>query len=273
MNKRVGITGARGYIGRALMQYPNTFAIDADVKDVESLKMEIESMQPDLIVHLAAITNPDVCEDVKNRTSVSQTNLRGTFHVGSVCTDLGIGMVYMSTFHVFNGKKWFQDSYTEKDTPDPINFYGLSKLTGESYHQVYDNMKIIRAPHVYDYGRLSSHIEMLDRQNVEYPKFLKRSFMHLDHFIESLVYYIDCFHRMPPVLNISTNDTVSWYDFMNEVSKALMLDFSALPRTKEDGNFRTPRPHKAGLNPSLSYSLGFPHYSIMDGIALLREGK
>lgn len=271
MNKKIGVTGAKGYIGRSLMLQPNMVAIEGDILDTKQIEMEIESKRPDLIVHLAAITDTDECERIANEMKVKATNVTATFDLANTCEKHGIGMVFLSTFQVFNGKKWVGQTYTEKDKPDPVNFYGLSKLTAEAYQTVYPGMKIVRAPYVFDWGRLAERIDVLQQRDAYYPTFLKRSFMHLNHFIDNLVYYIENFESMPPILHISTDDTVSWWQFMTCVSDALMLEHVALPRSKEEG-FLTPKPHKAGLNPTLSHSYNFPHYSFVDGIELLRVG-
>ena len=272
MKKKIGVTGAGGYIGRALMMQPNTVAITSDIRDAEKLEMEIKSINPDLVVHLAAITDIDKCENPLNETLVKDVNVVGTFNVGNICMKMGIGMIFMSSFQVFDGKKWFGRAYGEDAVPSPVNFYGLSKLTGESYQAVYPQMKIIRAPYIFDWERLNPAIEVLGHSDQEYPTFFTRSFMHLNHFIDSLLYYISQFDRMPPILNISTSDTVSWFQFMSGVVSALMLDHDALPRTKENMDFKTPKPYKGGLKPNLSYSLGFECYSYLDGIELLRQG-
>ena len=269
--KRVGVTGAGGYIGQALMRQPNMVPIEGDIRDLHRMEMEIGTKKPDLIIHLAALTDTDFCERRENEITVTKVNVHGTFDLADRCQRHGIGMVFLSTFQVFSGKKMFGSSFAEKDTPAPVNFYGMSKLTAEAYNAVYDQMKIIRAPYVYDWSRLYPHIEVLERMDVHYPTFMKRSFMHLNHFIESLLCYVEKFEQMPPILHLSTFDTESWCEFMCDVVDKLEIENAALPRKDELPSF-TRRPHKGGLNPSLSYTYGFPMYSIMDGINLLKEG-
>lgn len=271
MYNRIGVTGAKGYIGQALMRQPNMVSIDGDIRDAKQIEMEIKSKKVDLVVHLAAKSDTSYCEKKSNEAEVTTVNTRAVYDVAYICERLGIGMVLLSTFQVFDGKRFFGVRYSEKDRPAPVNFYGMSKFAAEAYNSVYDGMKIIRAPYIFDWSRLASRIEVLNNQDTEYPTFLKRSFMHLNHFIDSLVFYINSFQSMPPILHISTDDTVSWYQFMWEVSNCLNTDHDVLPRTKDNEVF-VRKPYKAGLNPSLSYSLRFPRYSFMDGIELLRAG-
>ena len=49
--------------------------------------------------------------------------------------------INISTDYVFNGLK---GNYKEDDLPEPVNYYGLSKLLGDIYANSYDNALIIR---------------------------------------------------------------------------------------------------------------------------------
>jgi len=51
-------------------------------------------------------------------------------------------LVYISTACVFAGEN--EKYYTEDDTPDPKNYYSLTKLEGEQVVKKYKNMCIIR---------------------------------------------------------------------------------------------------------------------------------
>ena len=56
-------------------------------------------------------------------------NAVGTYHVAAIAKDLGAKLVYISTAGVFDGLK--KTPYTEKDIPNPQNYYGMSKFFGE----------------------------------------------------------------------------------------------------------------------------------------------
>jgi dTDP-4-dehydrorhamnose reductase len=97
-----------------------------DVRDYEnSHKIAIE-FKPNIIIHLAALTNLEECED--NLKNTYNTNFLGTRNMSLICKELDIPLVYVSTAGVFDGKK---EIYTETDIPNPINIYGKTKLYGE----------------------------------------------------------------------------------------------------------------------------------------------
>ena len=264
---RIGITGAQGYVGRHLSGYENVVPIQGDITNYNTMLTEVRLVQPDIVIHLAAKTDIDYCETHVKETE--DTNFWGVFSVANACHEIGCGMVLLSSFQVFDGKRWIGDRYDEQDVPKPLNIYGLSKLTGESVRKAFGNMKVVRAGYLYDKERLKDRIDIMQNKQVEFPTFMLRSFMHIDHFCDSLMKsYVPNFTEMPELLHIGTNDTLSWFDFMSKVSENLKLR-PPLKQTKEKNDGFAPRPHRAGLDSRLSFKLGFHAYSCQDGLSLL----
>jgi len=98
-----------------------------DVCDPTAVMKAVADAAPDLILHLAAATDVDRCEqepDVAYRT-----NAMGTQNVALACLAHDVPLVYISTAGVFAGDK--PEPYIEFDSPNPANIYGRSKLAGE----------------------------------------------------------------------------------------------------------------------------------------------
>lgn len=113
-----------------------------DVRSATEVGAGIDAARPDLVVHLAAETDLEVCEEDPDHAFA--TNAVGTKHVALACRSAGVPLAYVSTAGVFDGTK--DGPYTEYDTPNPINVYGHSKLEGERYVQWFvDRFYIIRA--------------------------------------------------------------------------------------------------------------------------------
>lgn len=269
MTIRVGITGANGHIGRALLKkYPETFfSLVADVTRPEEVEMAIKSGKPDVIVHLASVSDVDVCEDPKNKEWVSDVNVRGSANVAEAALDNDIGFVLLSTSQVFSGKWWA--SYSENDRPNPINAYGFSKWMAETFisSAFPKEFKIVRTSYLFDYARLATHIDVLQKGNyMEYPTFIKRSFMYIPHFVESFYQYLLRFDEMPKKLHIAGTKSVSWFDFMSCIAENYSInEEQVMPRSTEIKGL-APRPYRAGLNVNLSKRLGLPQYGYVDGI-------
>lgn len=263
--ERIGITGANGHVGRELLKYPKTFSLVADVTRPEEVEMAIKNGKPDLVVHLASVSDVDVCEDPRNKEWVLDVNVRGTYNVAEACMEHNIGMVLLSTSQVFSGKNWLL--YKESDKPNPVNFYGTSKMGAEAIQTIHPHMKIVRTSYLFDYARLEKQIDILRKGNYfDYPTFINRSFMYLPHFVSSLYHYTQKFDKMPKILHIAGTESISWYDFMCRISQHYGIDSEqVMPRDKEIMNV-APRPYQAGLNVKLSRKLGLHQYSYLDGI-------
>lgn len=106
-----------------------------DVRDTGHIRDWVERTEPGLIVHLAAETDVDRCEEQPDHGYA--TNALGTKHVALACQAAGIPIAYVSTAGVFDGEKG--SAYTEYDPAYPINVYGRSKLEGERYVQSFLN--------------------------------------------------------------------------------------------------------------------------------------
>ena len=88
----------------------------------------IHTVKPEVIIHTAALTNVDECE--ANKALAYELNVEGTKRLVELAKDVGAFFVYVSTDYVFPGDN---GRYKEEDTPNPINYYGYTKLLGEKY--------------------------------------------------------------------------------------------------------------------------------------------
>lgn len=101
-------------------------AVKFDVSDKTQVQDAFRRAQPEVVVHAATLTDVDKCE--LNRELAWRINVEGTRNVAEVTKASGAFMIYVSTDYVFNGAKGL---YKETDLPDPVNYYGLTKLKAE----------------------------------------------------------------------------------------------------------------------------------------------
>lgn len=148
------VTGAGGMLGSAVVPAltaagHQTVATDIkpgwtplDVRDSAAVRAMTDKISPDVIIHLAAETNVDACEEAPHQADL--TNADGTRNVAAAAAAIGAPLVYVSTAGVFDGRQ--DDPYTEADQPAPINAYGRSKLAGEEWvARLCDRYWIVRA--------------------------------------------------------------------------------------------------------------------------------
>jgi dTDP-4-dehydrorhamnose reductase len=135
--KKFFITGARGQVGwelsRALLPHGEVYACDVDTLDLldeGAVRAAIRTFAPDAIVNGAAYTAVDRAEE--ERELAMKLNAEVPGFLAEEAERLGALIVHYSTDYVFggfgggNGHPWAED-----DEPDPVNYYGVSKLAGD----------------------------------------------------------------------------------------------------------------------------------------------
>jgi dTDP-4-dehydrorhamnose reductase len=135
---RIAVTGAGGGVGRAFRERGARghevigFAHrDLPVEDADVVHDRLGSARPDVVLHLAAMTSVDGCEE--DPESAAAVNVRGTANVAGATERSGALLVLLSTDYVFDGEK--EEPYDERDEPHPLSVYGASKLRAEEVAQ------------------------------------------------------------------------------------------------------------------------------------------
>ena len=151
---RVLVTGGSGQVGRALqavLQEHEVLAPPRAELDVTNRNavLTLAAWRPDVIIHAAAMTNVDGCE--QDAEAAYRVNALGTQNVVLLAQRCGAELCYISTDYVFDGEKG--TPYWEWDPPNPLNVYGASKLAGEWFVQtLLDRFYIARTAWVYGPG-------------------------------------------------------------------------------------------------------------------------
>ncbi len=104
--------------------------------------------RPDVVVNTAAYTNVDGCEQDRERARRDNVDL--VSHIVDACRKHDVRLVQLSTDNVFDGKR---GPYTETGLPNPINYYGKTKLAAENECRRLDsNVTIVRTMWLYGSG-------------------------------------------------------------------------------------------------------------------------
>jgi dTDP-4-dehydrorhamnose reductase len=127
---------------------PKEGMVRLDVTDRDGTIRAIARLRPDVIVHTAAMTNVDYCED--HREEALAANAGGTKNVVDAARAMGSRVVYVSTDYVFDGARGM---YREDDAVNPISFYAYTKLLGEYYVKDVPGHVIARTSVVYGNAR------------------------------------------------------------------------------------------------------------------------
>jgi len=155
------ITGASGLYGSKLAKLALAKGIEVYSSDIQSLsihgnfvkldisvKQQVEeaftTIKPDVVVHAATLTDVDKCET--NKELAWKVNVEGTRNIVEAAGNVGSFLIYVSSDYVFSGEK---GNYKETDKPDPINYYGLTKLKAEEIVQTQPEYFIARPSVMY----------------------------------------------------------------------------------------------------------------------------
>ena len=131
---KILLLGKNGQIGwelqRTLAPLGEVIAIghkELDLTDERAIRRAVRSTNPNLIINAAAYTAVDKAESEPELAMAINGTAPGI--LAEEAALLRAALIHYSTDYVFDGTK--TTPYTEGDTPNPINTYGITKLAGE----------------------------------------------------------------------------------------------------------------------------------------------
>jgi len=142
----VAVTGGAGRLAQELArQRPDIVLLDRgrlDVTDAAAVSRVLGIERPDAVIHAAGMT--DLVRIERERGRAYQVHATGTANIVTACLQFGIRLVYPSTDYVFSGEKP-GGLYREDERPDPVSFYGETKVCSEDEAQhVADHARALR---------------------------------------------------------------------------------------------------------------------------------
>jgi dTDP-4-dehydrorhamnose reductase len=126
---------------------------DLDITNNDAVAQLIASEKPQVVINTAAMTNVDLCEDEKK--ACDALNVEAVRYLADSCAMIDAHLIQISTDFIFDGE---DGPYTEEDEPNPLSYYGLSKLKSEEVLQAH-NVKwtILRTIIVFGVGEKLSN--------------------------------------------------------------------------------------------------------------------
>lgn len=256
------ITGSKGQLGSDLVkelagEY-QVFAVtreDFDVSDTDKTLEYVREKQPGIIIHPAAFKDVDGCE--KQREKAASVNAIGTRNLAAAAAEVDAVLIYISTDYVFGGTK--QTPYTENDLPDPVNFYGWSKLWGEQL--VKEHLKrffIIRTAWLYgDNGDnfVKSMLRLADERDelkIVRDKFSTPS--HTVDLVRQISKLIDT--QYYGTYHCTAQGSCSWYEYALKIFEYAGKQVKTVPIGIDEFQFYAKRPLNTVLENSRLKSRG-----------------
>ena len=154
---KILLTGGKGMLGRTLcrelggdFEVVPTDLPDADITDEDGFDALLKREKPDAVIHCAAATQVDVCEEKID--FAYRLNAHGTANVAAACNRNGVRLIAISTDYVFVGDS--NRPYSEFDSSTGgRSVYGKSKFAGEEQvRALCPNHCICRISWLYGFG-------------------------------------------------------------------------------------------------------------------------
>jgi dTDP-4-dehydrorhamnose reductase len=293
--KKILITGSNGLLGQKLIDLYlknndvkliatargiNRYPIDEgyeyaimDITSFEQVQEVIKKYKPHCIINTAAMTNVDQCEE--DMVGAENLNINAVSHLIDAANQVDAHFIQLSTDFIFDGKA---GPYKEDDEPNPLSFYGKTKLEAEKIIRAKSNKwSIIRTILVYgivhDISR--SNIVLWAKNAIEKGQPLK---IVDDQFrsptlAEDLAIGCQLVEQKEAegIYNISGKDQMSIVSLVERVADYFQLDKTSIERVSSSTlNQPAKRPPITGFNLEKSIKeLGYNPHSFEEGIELL----
>ncbi len=286
--KKILITGANGFLGQHLcvnlqnkgynivatgrgncrVPCKNLLYHAGELTDSKEVTLLLNTHNPDIIIHTAAMSKPDECN--ANKILCLKANVDATRYL---LQHASAHFIYISTDFIFgeNGP------HAEDDRPNPLNFYGETKLQAEQLVKATGIKATIVRP-VFIYG--------------EIWKGLKGSFLHwvknslqqhkpikvVSDQLRTPTYASDICKGIQAIIDkdatgayhLAGKDIVSPYDMAVTTAKVLGLDAALIEKVTAD-TFHEPvvRAKRSGLKiEKAQRELGYEAVSFEEGVRL-----
>lgn len=248
---KILVTGSSGMLGSALsktLKPDNTIVgmdlvepeaqdaglkafYKADITELDSVKKIFDKETFDLVIHAAAWTDVDGCENEPDRAYAANT--LGTRNIKESSKEVPV--IFISTDFVFDGEK--SSPYAESDSPNPINVYGRTKLEGEEIISKLAYYTIIRTSWLFGRGGKNFVDAIIEKRNekslsvvndqVGSPTYAKDLASAIKELIEKNK------TRGKEVFHVSNSGECSWYDFAREITLGIKAEVSIEGITSE----------------------------------------
>lgn len=249
--------------------------VSIDITEQENLKKSIKEIQPDFIINTAAMTQVDDCEN--NKQACDVLNVDVVKWLSEIADEIKTHVIHISTDFIFDGLK---GNYKETDIPNPISYYGLSKLKSEEVLTNSNiNFTILRTILVYGkvFDMSRSNIVLWVKQMLEQGEeitIVDDQFRTPTYVVDlALACKISMDRKATGIYNIASKKLMSVFEIAKEIADTFNLDKNLIkPISTSTLNQTAPRPAKTGFNLSkTNKELGFYPKTFKEDLQKFKE--
>lgn len=226
-------------------------AVQFDVADKNRVNEVFKKIRPEVVVHAATLTDVDECETDKELAW--KINVEGTKNIAEAAKANHAFVVYISTDYVFNGEK---GNYKETDAPDPVDYYGVTKLKAEELVQeITEEHCIARGSVIYGAlpaaGKINFALWLINKlKGAEKPKLLTDQWNTPTLNTNMADMTLEIIERkLTGIYHTSGATRISRYDFAKQLAQTFNLNADLLmPSTMAEFSWPAKRPKDSSLD-------------------------
>lgn len=286
--KKLLITGASGFLGWHLcrlasqhwqvygsyrsrsVEIPNATQFQLDLTDFAALKQLFQTLQPDAVIHTAALSQPNLCQD--NPEASHRINVVASCDLAGLCADAAIPYVFTSSELVFDG---LNPPYRETDPVCPINLYGEQKVAAEAGMMArYPAVTIARMPLMFGAAPAPSFVQPF----IERIKTGQTLNLFVDEFrtpvsgrsaAQGILLVLE---KAKGIIHLGGREVLSRYEFGSLLVEVLQLKQAKLyPCYQSDIAMSAPRAPDVSMDSSLAFSLGYQPGLVKDELEAIAD--
>lgn len=293
IKKRILVVGANGMLGQRIISFfscnnniqllgcsiepkpvfNNADYVYCDLTVREEIKSVVYNFYPDFIVNAAAFTDVDKSETY--REQAWKLNVKGVEYLAETCRVLDSHLIHISSDYIFDGTS---GPYGEKSKPNPLGYYGRTKLASENALKISGAIYTILRTNVL-YGIANSRPDFVrwvinslrngNKIRIVTDQINNPTFM--DDLVQAINKVIE--FGKEGIYNIGGKEFLSRYKFTQMIVDFFHLDKSLVtPILTPELNQPAPRPLKSGLiTLKAETELGYSPHTIPEALALMKK--
>jgi dTDP-4-dehydrorhamnose reductase len=290
---RILVVGSNGMLGQRLINFfskqqnfeiigcsieetpviNNYEYICCDMTRRESIKKIIYDFYPDFIINAAAFTNVDLSE--VERETAWKVNVKGVEFLAEAARVLDSHLIHISSDYIFDGTN---GPYPENAKPNPLGYYGRTKLASENalklsgalYTIIRTNVLFGIADSRPDFVRWVINSLKENRQiRIVTDQFNNPTF--IDDLVQAISKIIE--FKKEGVYHIGGRDFLSRFEFSERIADFFHLNKDLIkPIETEELNQKARRPLKSGLiTLKAETELGFKPHTIIESLQMMKK--